>query len=366
MKSLQGILSSSLILCLIAVLAWAAPPWIEEESASHMSEERNPEGCAGCHKVSGVPGTPLLKRSKGEICYECHGFFSRGKAKADVETVFTKFSKHPIQETTKYHFRGEDLPEKLPTAPRHVSCFDCHVSHVSTPKKPWQGARGFSRTRMRLNRASFEYELCYLCHSDSANRPSGAKNKRQEFDPFNDSYHPVELTGRNKFVPSLIRELNVNSMIACTDCHGNNDPIGAQGPHGSDYAPILKAEYRTYEGLESPKAYELCYMCHDRRSILGDEGFRKHSLHILTASTSCYTCHVSHGIERGKHLIRFSDYNDYVRDIEDISRLVGFSNTGSPIQYDSQSIRCYLRCHDIDHNINGVFRADGTELPEGW
>lgn len=325
---------------------------------SHADKSKNPQSCSGCHSGKGARGTPLLKKSKEEICYECHGSFGKGKAKTDIERVFAKRSRHPIQETTKYHMPVEDLPEKISTVSRHVSCFDCHKVHHTTSDKPWAGAKGYARERLRLRNASYEYELCYLCHSDSANLPSDAKNKREEFDPFNESFHPIEMAGRNKFVPSLVRGLTVNSKMNCTDCHGNNDTFGPRGPHGSDYEPLLAAEYRTQEGVESPKAYELCYMCHDRRSILADESFYKHNIHIVTAATSCYTCHNSHGSQNTKHLIIFNPL------------VVSISNTNTgptyfPLQ-GTTNARCYLRCHDIDHNIGGVYRTDGTKTTGSW
>lgn len=343
-------------LAIVAVLflsdarsAWAGAP-------SHMDRSKNPQGCGGCHRGRGVPGTPLLKNTTERICFECHGVMSRGRAKKDLESVFTKRSIHPIYETTKYHVRGEDLPERVPLTPRHVACADCHSSHVATPEMPWKGVRGYSRARMRLKQTSDEYELCYLCHSDSANLPSNQKNKREEFDPYNESYHPVELPGRNRFVPSLVGGLNTNSKLRCTDCHGSNDAFGPRGPHGSDYPPLLVAQYTTTDGVESPRAYELCYMCHDRRSILGNDSFWKHNLHIVTKGTSCYACHASHGSRDTKNLIVFNP------------NVVSPSNTGLGPQYiyNPTQPRCYLSCHSADHQTLGVYRPDGTKTPGSW
>lgn len=339
------------ILTFSALDSWAAT----RETPSHSDGNKNPEECSGCHRGKGVAGTPLLKGSKEDLCFQCHGSQSRGRARTDIQRPFNKRSKHPIYETTKYHVKGEDLPESNPSSPRHVSCFDCHSSHVSTSTAPWAGARGYGRGRVKVQRASFEYELCYLCHSDSANLPPGAKNKSDEFDPFNESYHSVEAIGRNKFVPSLVKGLTVNSRITCSDCHGSNDPGGPRGPHGSDYEPILLAEYRKEDGVESAKAYELCYMCHDRRSILGDTSFNKHSLHVVSFNSSCFNCHNSHGVRNNKHLIGFNPLK------------VSVSNSGAGIQYLPQPIgKCYLRCHNIDHQASGVWRPNGTKTAGSW
>lgn len=365
-----------------ALLVWAGAA---SGKPSHLDREKNPRGCAGCHSMGGAPGTPLLKSAGMSLCFECHGShkpttIGRDRAKTDIEGVFAKRSKHPVYETEKYHFNDEDLPEKLPSQPRHVSCHDCHVTHVSSETSPWAGSKGYAKGRVNVNRASKEYEVCYLCHSDSENRPMGAKNKKDEFDPINESYHPIEASGREKFIPSLVRGLTVNSKITCSDCHGNNDPSGPRGPHGSDYSPLLVAEYKTYttvlEGqrpyiedfglsqvkntisfplvVESPRAYELCYMCHDRRSILDNESFSKHYLHIVSQGATCNTCHTPHGSRDNKHLISFD------------SAIVSISNTTryDPPQYKPYTTpQCYLRCHNTDHNEVGVFRTNpnGTE-----
>lgn len=343
-KSLTVIVLALSAVLLGVVLAAARP--------THTDKFKNPEGCRACHSGKGTPGTPLLKMSRDTLCFRCHKPIGKGR---DIESVFTKASRHPVVETSIYHRRGEVLPETETSAQRHVSCDDCHVAHVSTPGAPWRGrgyipgqarARlgGLPPTGLRLRQASEEYELCYLCHSDSTNLPPGSRNMGELLNPGNESYHPVETPGKSANVPSLIRALSVSSRIKCSDCHGNNDP-SPRGPHGSDYAPILVAEYRTDDGPEDPRRYELCYMCHDRRSILGDESFIRHNLHVVQQGTSCFTCHGSHGSRDNPRLIEFntvvvepsptSGGPDYVPGV-----------AGSPM--------CYLSCHGIDHNFADV------------
>lgn len=347
-KSLAVIVLALSVMLLGVVLAAARP--------THMNKFKNPEGCGVCHRGQWTLGMSRPKLSSEAICFRCHRTFGSGRRATDIETVFTKASRHPVIETSIYHMRGEALPETDTSAQRHVSCADCHVAHVSAPGAPLRGARGYipglARARLvglpptglRLGRASEEYELCYLCHSDSANLPPDSSNMGELFNPGNESYHPVETPGRSANVPSLVRALSVSSRIKCSDCHGNNDP-SPRGPHGSDYAPILVAEYRTDDGPEDPRRYELCYMCHDRRSILGDESFIRHNLHVVQQATSCFTCHGSHGSRDNPRLIEFntlvvepsptSGGPDYVPGV-----------AGSP--------RCYLSCHGIDHNFNDV------------
>jgi hypothetical protein len=204
---------------------------------------------------------------------------------------------------------------------------------------------GLPPTGLSVRQAEEEYELCYLCHSDSVNLPADSRNMGELFNPSNPSYHPVESPGRNSRVPSLIRALSVSSRIKCSDCHGNDEASGPQGPHASEYEPILVAEYRTEDALEDPKRYELCYMCHDRRSLLGDESFIKHNVHIVQQGIACFTCHASHGSLENSNLIEF---NEFVVEPSPMS--------GGPIYLEGAlgNPRCYLSCHGIDHNDTDV------------
>lgn len=332
-------------------LSWA------ESTPSHMDRSKQPRGCSGCHGGRGSPGTPLLKGSLQDFCYTCHGNRNRRGADTNIEAVFGKASRHPVFETTEYHSREEALPEQSSTAPRHVSCYDCHRAHSATPENPMRGARGYMPGSIRgiqaegpppgiiMRTAEYEYQVCYLCHSDSANLPGGSRNIGAEFDPTNESFHPVEAVGKNSFVPSLVTQLSTTEKISCGSCHGNSDPGGPQGPHGSDYDSLLVAEYLTSDGLETAKAYELCYMCHDRSSILRDDSFKRHNLHVLQNDTSCFTCHASHGSRMDRHLISFND-----------AVVAPSANSGGPLYLPvaGGAPKCYLSCHGADHSSSGV------------
>ncbi len=322
---------------------------------SHMDKDKNPRGCVACHAGRSAPGTPMLRKRAEELCFDCHGLDSRG-ARTDIETLFTKVSRHPVSETAKFHSPGERLPEEHVTDPRHVSCADCHVTHLSDETLSWRGARGYQPgperrggagrpPGLRLGQADEEYHLCYLCHSDGANLPMGARNVAAELNPTNASFHPVEAVGRNRDVPSLLRQLSANSRISCGNCHGNDDPVGPRGPHGSDYFPLLRAEYRTSDGSENAKAYELCYACHDRRSILSDESFKQHNLHVVLGRTSCFACHSSHGSELNTGLIRFNP---------DAASSSGLSGGPRFFEGPGGAARCFLACHGADHSMDGI------------
>lgn len=330
-------------LVLILVLFSFGDVSADGNQPSHLDKTRNPAGCSGCHKGHGKKGTAMLRLSKDDTCFTCHGLpGGKSGTRTDVYSVFKKRSNHPVAGTSAYHSAEELLPEQDLTAPRHVACQDCHNAHALDADNSWKKVKGYSRVKGHKKEADEEYELCYKCHSDSANLPKGSANKREEFAIGNASFHPIEAAGRNRTVPSLNSKYNISSKISCTDCHGNNESFGARGPHGSDYEHILNREYATQEGAESLQAYSLCYSCHDRRSILANESFQKHKEHIVYYHLPCAACHTPHGSQLNPHLISFGDRFVYTVPMASYA----MSQNGRPL--------CFLKCHiggkDVMHD----------------
>jgi hypothetical protein len=329
----------------------------------HLDKMNLPRGCATCHYKSN------LKSGGGSIaCITCHGsqqrkvqaykmprgaVVSRSDLK-DIEVEFNKTFRHPTFDTPGRHFANEILPEVDPKALRHADCVDCHNPHLVTKENTFAGVKG-KRIVSQAVVASRESEVCYRCHGDSVNLPGKYTNKRMEFSTNNPSFHPVEGEGKNSAVISLVRPYHEKkvaptdvSILSCSDCHGNDDSNGPKGVHGSRYSYILKDNFDASDNIsESPQAYALCYRCHSRKSILANESFKYHSLHINGKSfsylgTSCYTCHNSHGSLEYKYLIRFN------RTVvsPNSKGLLKFVEKGSS----KFSGECYLTCHGVEHN----------------
>lgn len=338
--------------------------------------------CNYCHSMTyGVPGTANLAAERSELCLICHSEKGRADildkpvvkkermqryvAKTDIAAELEKPFTHPIQKTSGLHSGREELPEKDPRAPRHVACVDCHDYHQVTSRNRFgpikvTGAAGEAKNLkdvrdMIPGEEVSDYELCFNCHADSANLPLNQTNKRVEFSTNNPSYHPVVGEGKNTVLPSLKPPYAASkkrssdiSTIKCGDCHGNNDEKGPKGPHGSTYPYILVRNYSINDGQpESSFQYALCYMCHERDSILRNDSFRYHAIHIQgnpktgSTGTSCYTCHNSHGSTDNKFLIKFN--KDVV--FPNISSgQLRFVSTGT------FSGECYLSCHNVSHN----------------
>jgi predicted CXXCH cytochrome family protein len=326
-------------------------PWPHTTESSVLAN-----GCENCHRPHSAGTKQRLLNFPGEEanCYACH---NGNVAAKNIQSEFNKVSTHPVNLSSGIH----DPTENALNAPRHVACADCHNPHAAneqTAKAPaasgsLAGVRGVAASGAVINPVINEYELCFRCHADGTSRgPARVErqyvqtNTRLEFSPSSTSFHPVETTGKNPHVPSLISPWTTSSLMYCTDCHNSNSGPGAggtgpNGPHGSTYVPLLERRLElTDDQTENAAAYALCYKCHSRASILGDQSFKTHNKHVVTVKTSCTTCHDSHGAARASHLINFN------------TTYVTKSSSGRLEYIDNGTFRgtCFLSCHGKDHN----------------
>lgn len=328
-------------------------PW-SHTSYPNVSEN----GCENCHKPHNAGGRYRLLNYivEEQNCLVCH---NGNVASSDILSQTIKPYTHRVDLYNLTH----DPEEDALVSTMHVECQDCHNPHAvngtsaSAPQVRGNimGIKGIDLNGSPVYPIQYEYELCYRCHADSPSKPAGPttrlieqNNVRLEFDINNPSYHPVTGIGRNPNSPSLIAPMyDENSIIYCTDCHASNGSASPAGPHGSIYPSILKYRYEKADNtVESPLTYELCYSCHDRNSILGDNSFGEHYLHIVDQNTPCNACHDPHGINSSQgnsinnsHLINF--------DLNIISSggnsVIEFVDTGLFSGY------CMLRCHGRGH-----------------
>ncbi len=346
------------LLVILAVLLIFSLSYAAGISPIHLDNKIMRDGCASCHL-----GFDFTDGGGPYKCISCHGpsnkmpqsVASLGTRLKDLTKDFSKNYRHPVFVKRGVHNTREVLPETNPATPRHSDCVDCHNPHYVTSANPFTGIKG-KRTGNFAAPITKEYELCYLCHAESANLPLKSTNKRAEFNPNNASFHPVEAEGKNLAVVSLIRPYrekktaaNDISVLKCGDCHGSDDANAPKGPHGSKYEGLLVDNYATGDGIpESSYAYAICYRCHKRSSILGNESFPLHSRHIAGernfkgGGTSCLTCHNSHGSPDARYLIRFN--RNYVS--ESSSGKLKFVEKGTYAFHGE----CWLTCHGVDHN----------------
>ncbi len=317
----------------------------------HFDKSKLPKGCGSCHRGHGVFNSSMLPESIDVFCFRCHGnnlstanvrsegALSKHITAPDIQKEFNKPYRHPVEKTV-ITGSSESSSRTNRSAPRHAQCTDCHNHHYATKENTLAGIKGVSAQGLSVNKINSEYELCFKCHSNSANLPPDEKNKADQFKISNPSYHPIIAQGKNIDVPSLINPLTALSIIKCTDCHNNDDPFGPKGPHGSSYRYILKKNFTETDGPEGPFQYELCYSCHRRESILGNESFFYHDLHVSVVGASCRTCHNPHGSSQYAHLIDFDNLS-----VTPSSK--GFIEYR---QFGRRAGECFLNCHGKDHS----------------
>jgi hypothetical protein len=175
------------------------------------------------------------------------------------------------------------------------------------------------------------------------------------FGPSAVSFHPVAVKGVNQNVPSLRPPYTVQSMIACTDCHGSDTSkaaggVGPNGVHGSNYAGLLLARYETSDYTSySTTAYALCFNCHDNTKVVSDTGpFPWHATHVNNSQTPCAACHDSHGISS----VQGTVVNNAALINFDTSIVFPDEVTGR-LEFDHTSTghgKCYVKCHGKDHS----------------
>jgi predicted CXXCH cytochrome family protein len=266
------------------------------------------------------------------------------------------------------------------TGVRSVACADCHNPHTVRARDaqaPYasgllQGVSGVDRNGAAVSAATYEYEVCFKCHSDNTPdldtipRVLETTNTRLAFDSDNPSFHPVVDPGRNLNIPSIPStfepSMSPSQSIYCSDCHAD-DEGGSRGPHGSSFAPLLRERYEITDNTpESYDNYALCYRCHERQSIVRDDSFRKrtfrstasgggHSGH-LAAGAPCSVCHDPHGVnDSGRigptgtgshtHLINF-----------DTRSVLPKPGAAYPVFNDTGEFSgsCTLTCHGVTHD----------------
>jgi len=328
---------------------------------SHIDNYLLPEECGSCHTGHGLTNEPMLSHSEEELCYLCHSteakrtlMKSSGRLSAqvrldDIEQEFNKMHRHPVLRGTG-HKPGEKLDGLSKSSVNHAECVDCHNPHsrFNNSQKFKVDVSGLSLSGQYLEVANYEYELCFKCHAPFRNINNASKNMRQTFSLSNKSQHSVTKRFSSKRPVSLKQAFNIEESMKCSDCHSNDDPNGPKGPHGSRYKYLLSGNYDTdIFGMESGFAYQFCYSCHDRTSILSNESFPYHKEHIVgdfsknISGTSCYTCHASHSSVDNEFLIEFN--REAVS--EDVKTgFIRYSSLGN------KSGECYLTCHNHSHS----------------
>jgi predicted CXXCH cytochrome family protein len=339
------------------------------------------------------------------VCFTCHSAAGPGTnvqaSFTAVTNTTTRFFKHDIAATTGIHSPLENTATAFGGANRHIECEDCHSPHTATrgsavppniqlvmkgatgvdPIWTAAGAPGGYNWQTSSTR---EYQVCFKCHSGYTTLPSyqpdgwngtayvtnglrkltnaaasqiqDSRNLAQEFNPNNNSFHPLAAVGQNQSIPaaSFVNGWTQTSLVYCSSCHNTN--AAPVGPHGAANVHILKgtANFSTVDNTNQtrPAAGEVCFQCHAYATYVNGgaastTNFRNgtnnnyHTFHAPFGT--CYTCHDSHGSEQ-KHMINFDaaamTFNGG-RNSQNAWVEVTTGNGGGS---------CYVSCHGKNHN----------------
>jgi predicted CXXCH cytochrome family protein len=379
--------------------------------------------CATCHATHTAQGPMLLNRPspQSELCFTCHD----GSPASNIKAQYADPTVPANNPGTGSYFSHTATELTGP------ACAECHQPHLAdgTPAvettNGWtasgaifgasgvsvvNGAAGDPPAYAMAKTSTFEYQLCFKCHSGYADLPDPTGppstwmlDKAVELNPANNSYHPIEAPGKNQTAqldvslsgdptwgtsPYKLWNFTTDSTIRCVSCHGDSrlgnpasppDPGDRLAPHAVANRGILIENLRNRVLKGSSDAYQaadfaLCYVCHAEAPFVDtsqdpliDTNFPLHGTHTAGIATFfgpggtvdddgaghgnaiCAECHFrTHG-------------TTYAVDNQPAwSRLVNFAPNVQPYQgsnpvyagrfeWDDASNTCTLTCHGVDH-----------------
>lgn len=324
--------------------------------------------CLSCHEGLNVGTTlnaaPKLPPAGGEVSGHLKDRFS--SRKADGYTRVVKVGSKQVRLTQ--------------------ACGGCHDAHGKEAGRLRTLAFD-TRGQVLDRRTQTVADLCFGCHAGPEAAPlTGSEADLGKFFTRGvASSHTIGATAAGRPELPSLRTSTFQGRLDCGSCHDNPDPSGARGPHTSSNAALLKAPFGREKDLArlGERVNDLCYLCHDRRSIASNQSFAFHNQHLtgFTQSSSssskrsgaglaeasamlgirsardlrpgrggallpglgepatCATCHASHGSLRQAALIEFD------RTVVIASSMGGVSFQQSGLGHGS----CTLSCHGYDH-----------------
>jgi len=408
-----------LVLSGLAALAALPSPAAADPPGPHVDGGGTTDTCATCHRTHTGQNDNLIESvPQSTLCFTCHdGTGSMYNVAAEYsdpsipanDTATSSFYSHTSADPSTHTSARVD--EFAGVLNRHAECSDCHSPHSLTSVNAAPTASGWLASGALTGTAgvaatvpltwkdplAYEYELCLKCHSSYTQLLSYAKqsqkktDKAAEFDPANESYHPLRAPGKNttaamdnSLAGGSLWQYTSGSTIRCLNCHANGGLAagaptsdGKLAPHASRNRGLLLANYRDRDLKPALEAYggadfELCYLCHssapfatETQEPRSDTNFRLHGFHLTGMSATgsgsldidtpgagqgnaiCAECHFQ------LHSTRFAPYAGN----QAYSRGVNFSPNVQPRpgladpQWSGPTSRtCALVCHGKDHN----------------
>jgi hypothetical protein len=325
-----------------------------------------------------------------EVCLSCH----QGPSAPATDLGASKLpawsgngSSHidgPILERARTFARSVDRGSGRRTVLR-MQCDGCHDVHAKDRTSSLSPMAFDAQGKYLRTKPVNTSQMCFGCHAgpEAARLSKGESDLGALMGPSAISSHrPGATAAARPDLPSLKSGL-FGGTLDCISCHNSSNAGGPSGPHASSNAHLLKAPYGREGDVATTgtRANDLCFTCHDRISIEGNQSFPLHAQHIsgftgLSASkvapknssarrtlqdlsqgwrasplpggasfagfgqpTACATCHDAHGSGKNAGLVAFDP------------AIVTRSSVGV-ISYQKTGLRqgnCTLTCHGYDH-----------------
>jgi predicted CXXCH cytochrome family protein len=376
--------------------------------------------CETCHTSHTGISDSLLPDppAQSNLCFTCHdGTNAITNIKSDYtdpnvppnDPSTNSIYSHPATTPAANPAGGNDAFHNVLN--RQSECGNCHNPHAGDSSLTTETAKGYlasgalakisgvgvsgsSRSFVWEDSITYEYELCYKCHSSYTVLPTSPAETDQsaEFNPANASFHPIESSGTNSSTamgnnlagtsPYKLWNFGTGDTIRCLNCHGDYrlanpaSPPAANGrlaPHSSEHVSLLMNNYRDLLLKPSGEAYQasdfaLCYQCHAEApfkdttaNVRSDTNFRYHGFHLNLISDvgSGGTDINTPGDGQGNAICRECHYQTHgqpasARGNASGTALVNFApdvqpNSAQILQWDPSAQTCNLTCHGYDH-----------------
>lgn len=254
------------------------------------------EACNACHENADRKAPGPVRHSGNALCLECH---------EDIAKVMSRKFAHAaaVSSCVNCHNPHNSSQPKLLVQNATAVCVSCHeqvkmalvqsrYKHAPLSQSPGCSAcHDPHATDIQRLLTQEQRTLCLSCHNkDESVDAAGEKlaNMKRVFDENPKLHGPIESDG-------------------CSACHK---------PHGSpNFRLLTKAFPAEFYSGYSPKAYELCFDCHEDSAFtaatsLKETNFRDgernlHYLHVNKPESgrSCRACHEVHASKQ-EHQIR--------------------------------------------------------------
>lgn len=356
--------------------------------------------CLKCHETHSKSkarrtDNPLVKE---QPCAICHQGQAQSGTQSGTQAAPQKAVQLPSQATLRSFHGGNPQAVKGRVYAREVSlgntkvvikddCTACHDAHGRV--EGLRSKHAFDTHGQPVGGLPTTWaQVCFGCHA--GNQAVALSTSSGDLGPrFTKGSGSSHFIGSRVLdrpdLPSL-RGSTFLGRLDCTSCHGNSDSVGAKGPHGSTFPRLLKAAFAHESDLGQLGAggNGLCYICHSRASIEGNQSFPLHREHLegftgpsskvkgrttvlqrfdermslglrtpqdarpgrasqpfsgLGMVATCATCHDPHGSVDNPSLIAFD------------RKVVGPSSVGG-VSFNRTGLgsgTCTLNCHGYDH-----------------